>query len=1160
MPDLHAFIDKWKRSGASERANFHSFLFELCHVLALPRPDPATDQSARNDYTFERAVRLDDGEGHTSAGFIDLYRRGSFVMEAKQGSDAPAKSESERLGGEKPRRKTGTARRGTRQWQQAMERAKNQAHRYARSLPTDHGWPPLLIVVDVGYCFDLYADFSGQGKTYAQFPDAQRFRIFLDDLAGEAVRERLSLAWTDPQALDPARRSARVTRRLAERLARLAASLEKEGRDASAVAHFLMRCLFTMFAEDVGLLPARLFTDLLERYRRSGKLDLFPKALRALWQAMDTGGFLPGLEADIAQFNSHLFHETDALTVSEAQLDLLIEAAQADWADVEPAIFGTLLERALDRRERHKLGAHFTPRAYVERLVMPALVEPLRAEWTAVQAAALAREAGGDEKGAAGEIEAFHRRLCTVRVLDPACGSGNFLYVALEHLKRLEGEVLKVLDGYTGGQMLLGGAEALHELIGGRTVTPGQLLGLEVNPRAAAIAEVVLWIGYLQWHIRTYGDASTLSEPILRDYETIREQDAVLAYDEKVPRLDADGEPVTRWDGHATKRHPVTGEEVPDETARVPVYDYTNPRPADWPAADFILGNPPFVGPRLMRNALGDGYAEALRRAYKREVPGNPDLVMYWWYKAAEKVRAGETERFGLIATNSLRQTFNRRILEKQMNAKPPLSLAFAIPDHPWVDAELGAAVRISMTVGKNGEHEGRLLTSIDEEKTDDLGFNVTLKERRGKIQSNLTVGINVAGTFQLEANKDLSCLGVKLHGMGFVITPDQAKKLGLGSREGLDKYIRPYLNGRDLMRKSRGVMVIDLFGLSAEEVRRRFPEVYQWIYERVKPERDAKAGRTKDSDQYARDWWLFAKTRPTFRPAIESISRYIATSQTAKHRVFVFLDGNILPDQKILAVALSDAFFLGVLSSSLHAVWALAAGGRLGVGNDPVYNNTRCFAPFPFPDATEAQQDTIRTLAESLDAHRKDRLAAHEKLTMTGLYNVLEKLRAGEPLSDKERRIHDQGLVSVLQALHDDLDAAVAAAYGWPATLDDEAILERLVDLNHERAAEEARGLVRYLRPEYQNPQGVEQAALDVAATPSKKTTGKADRLPWPSALPERIQAVQRVLVAEDRPATARDLARRFHRAQAKQVQTLLETLERLGLVRRTGDGRFVA
>ena len=378
------------------------------------------------------------------------------------------------------------------------------------------------------------------------------------------MRALLAAAWLDPLSLDPARRSARVTREIADRLARLAQSLEP-GHAPAEVAGFLMRCLFTMFAEDVSLLPKGAFTQLLADSRRNAAS--FPPLVEELWRTMASGGFSVALRVAVPHFNGGLFEHPVALPLTADQLQLLIEAAQADWRDVEPAIFGTLLVRALDPAERHKLGAHFTPRTSVERLVLPTIIEPLRAEWEAVQTAALLLAEGGKSANtlagdALAEVRAFQRRLASIRILDPACGSGNFLYVTLEHLKRLEGEVLEVLRN-------LGQAQATLELEG-EIVRPEQFYGIEVNPWAAAVAELVLWIGYLQWHLRTRGDAAGLPEPILRNLHNIECRDAVLAWDAVEPLLDAEGRPVTRWDGRTTKLHPVTGEPVPDETARVP--------------------------------------------------------------------------------------------------------------------------------------------------------------------------------------------------------------------------------------------------------------------------------------------------------------------------------------------------------------------------------------------------------------------------------------------------------------------------------------------------------------------------------------------------------------------------------------------------------------
>ncbi|WP_343406097.1 hypothetical protein [Candidatus Amarolinea dominans] len=275
-------------------------------------------------------------------------------------------------------------------------------------------------------------------------------------------------------------------------------------------------------------------------------------------------------------------------------------------------------------------------------------------------------------------------------------------------------------------------------------------------------------------------------------------------------------------------------------------------------------------------------------------------------------------------------------------------------------------------------------------------------------------------------------------------MTPQEAKQLGLGVVTGLEKHIRLYRNGRDLTATSRNVMVIDLYGLTVEDVRRRFPEVYQWVYERVKPERDQNNRKSRREN-----WWLFGETNPKLRDQLSGLSRYIATVETSRHRFFVFLDKTILPDNKLVNIALEDGYFLGVLSSRIHTTWALKAGGWLGVGNDPVYVKTACFEKFSFPDAIDAQKARIRSIAEELDSHRKRQQALHPKLTLTDMYNVLARLRASEALTAKDKIIHAQGLVSILRQLHDDLDAAVAEAYGWPADLPDEEILTRLVALN---------------------------------------------------------------------------------------------------------------
>jgi hypothetical protein len=1146
---VEAFIKRWEKSGAAERANYQLFLSELCDVIGVPRPEPAGADDSQNNYVFERTVVFQHGDGNTSTGRIDLYKRVCFVLEAKQGANVPDPDEalSEAARELKRKLKAGTARRGTAAWDDAMLRARGQAEQYSRALSASEGRPPFLIVVDVGHSIELYSEFSCTGGTYIPFPAPGSHRIFLRDLERPDIQERLRLVWTTPHDLDPSRRSARVTREIAASLARLAVLLEKDGHNPHVVASFLMRGLFTMFAEDVGLLARNSFSNLLLSLR--DKPQDFVPVVEELWGRMDRGGYSISLRMPVLQFNGGLFESATALPLSKDQLQLLIEASQCDWRDVEPAIFGTLLERALAPEERHKLGAHYTPRAYVERLVLPTIVEPIRAEWEIARAAAVTLANKGEIKKAAGGLKAFHRRLCHTRVLDPACGSGNFLYVTLEHLKRIEGEVLDTLN-------IMGEHQAVLEMAG-ETVGPHQFLGLEINPRAAAIAELVLWIGTLQWHFRNRGNVNP-PQPIIRNFHNIECRDALIEYDKVEPVLDDQGQPVTRWDGRTTKTHPVTGREIPDETFRVPTMRYINPRPAVWPDADYVVGNPPFIGPALMRQSLGDGYTETVREAHS-DMGESSDFVMYWWNHAAKLTRQGEIRRFGFITTNSLRQTFSRRVLETHLAANPPLSILFAIPDHPWVDVVDGAAVRIAMTVATSGVHDGLLSQAISEKETEGDGFEVEFVSIRGRINPDLTIGADVAGTVELVANGKLCYRGVQIIGDGFIVTRDEAKILGLGSIKGLENYIREYRNGRDLTARPRGVMVIDLFGLNENDLRVKFPAVYQWVLERVKPERDQ-----NNRKGYREKWWIFGEARGEMRPALSGLRRYIATVETSKYRFFVFLDQSIMPDNKLINIAVDDAYFFGVLSTRIHACWSLATGGILGP--TPVYVKTRCFETFPFPATTESQKTRIRDLAEQLDAHRKRQQAEHPDLTMTGMYNVLEKLRDNTPLTTAERKIHEQGLVSVLKQLRDDLDAAVFAAYGWPATLTDQQILEKLVVLNAERAAEEAKGTIRWLRPEYQcRGEKAQQTELAVGHSPQKvatkdKKTSKPKPLAWPKDLPEQVRLLRELLATQSAPVTAKTLAKFFTRARVEKIEELLQALVTLGQARVVGEGKYLA
>ena len=1124
---VEAFIAKWQGvEGGQERANYALFLTELCDVLGEPHPDGASATHSGNDYVFERVVREETRDGRVSDKRIDLYKRDCFVLEAKQSrqvgdkklSDAPPLPGIDAAANEPLRGRRVSANRA---WDVLMMNARAQAENYVRLLPAAHEPPPFVMVCDVGHCIEIYANFRRDGKAYDQFPDRRSFRIYLEDLREESVRARLKAIWSDPMALDPSRHAARVTREIAERIAKVSQALEKAGHPPEDVAMFLMRVLFTMFAEDVGLLPPESFRALLKDCAE--KPEIFPGMMEDLWRAMDEGGFTATIREKVKQFNGAFFKDRRALKLAREEIGELAAAAAYDWKDVEPAIFGTFLEQALDPGERRKLGAHYTPRAYVERLVVATVIDPLQADWDNALATIERQKAEGRNDAAVKTAQAFHDRLCETLVLDPACGTGNFLYVSLELMKKLEGKVLEVVADL-GGQVSL----ALDR----HTVDPHQFLGLEINPRAAAIAELVLWIGHLQWHFKNQGVAPT--EPILKQFRNIRQMDAVLT-----------------WDGYPLPQV-VDGKET-----------YPNPRRPDWPKADYIVGNPPFVGGKDIRARMGSAYAEALWKAHAH-MNESADFVMYWWDRAAEILLRPKSglKRFGLVTTNSISQVFQRRVMERHLSAKKPLSLVMAIPDHPWTRVTRdSAAVRIAMTVAEAGTRDGLLLETLSERAIDTDSPVILFEAKSGKIHSDLTVGVDVTGALKLRANEGVCSPGVKLHGSGFIVTPNEAKNLGLGTRVGLEKHIRKYRNGKDMTARARGVMVIDNYPLSQEELRARYPEVYQHVAEKVKPERE------HNNMEFRRvNWHWFGATHEMYRSFSTKIPRVIVTPETAKHRVFQFLDAEILPDNKLVAIGLSDGYPLGVLSSSFHGCWALRAGGWLGVGNDPVYVKSRCFDPFPFPDASEVQKQTIGAIAEELDAHRKRVLAEHAHLTLTGLYNVLKRLKAGarpDELTDKERVTYDDGLVLILKELHERLDVAVAEAYGWPADLTEEDVLERLVALNKERAREEARGHVRWLRPDYQIPRfgtEAEKAELELDLGPVEAAAAASGPKPaFPKSDADQTLAVVWALMDADGPLSADDIAARFRKSKTLRpsIAAVLASLHRMGRVS-PQDGRY--
>ena len=1115
---VESFLSKWLGSEGNERANYQGFFLDLCEALGVEKPLPKGN-AADAPYCFDKDIKFYSSKKTApTTRFADFYKEGCFLIEAKQGSEKSSK---------------GHGKRGTKVYRDEMQKAFNQARQYAGMLTAR---PPFLLTCDIGSHFELWEGFSGEYGSYGA-----RQTINLKDLADAEVFDRFVKIFVDPQALNPEKLRARVTREVAAELARLSRWMEEQGHDPQKTASFLMRCIFTMFAEDVGLLKEDVFTKALRDRWIVNPADFQPQ-IEELWQKMNTGGTF-GYDR-ILRFNGSFFEDATAFALPKEQLEILYAAAAKDWSLVEPAIFGTLVERALEKKERSRLGAHYTPRSYVERLVRPVVMEPLRQEWDEIELEVQrlltpekdkTEATAKQQKAAEQEIRTFLDKLREIKILDPACGTGNFLYVSLDLMKGLEQEVLKRLEDVAGTVQL--------EI---KQINPSQFLGIEINPRAAAIAELVIWIGYLQWYFKRFGNAEP-PEPVLQAFGNIECRDAVLAYDGKVPDVDEKtGEVRTRWGGRMMT-HPVTGEEVPDPESQVVIYQYLNARAAEWPEADYVVSNPPFIGNFKMRELLGDGYAESLRMVYSRLIPETADFVMFWWHKVATAVRELKLTKFGLITTNSIRQIHQRKVIEYHLRQKQPIRIPFAIPDHPWVDQ--GAGVRIAMTTGEMDTNQtlprSAVLGTVNREvegvsPEDSADAIVVSFEAVDRIFSNLEAGTDLTSTIKLRSNSLLAGPGVKLHGSGFLV---ESQELKSWNKDSISNVVKTYVNGKDLAQHDRRISVIDFFGLSLSESQ-RYKEPFNKILEEVKPERDVNKRKSRKEN-----WWLFGENVLKTRNSIAGLARYIATPETTKHRVFIFLDSDVLPDNMVTAIAFEDAYHLGILSSSIHVVWSLATGGDLG-GNTPRYNKTVCFDPFPFPNPSLEQKQKIRELGDRLDTHRKQVQAAHPEITITGMYNLLEKLRAGQPFTDADRDYNNKALVSILKQIHDDLDRAVLDAYGWPQTITDEQILEKLVALNAERAEEERNGLIRWLRPEYQAPNEIveTQPTLEGIITQEEPIIEPVEQQKWPAKPKDQLAAIRDLLRTTPGEWTTQQIAAQFKgNITKKKIEAITENLERL-------------
>jgi len=912
------FVQKWTGNTRSERAASQEHFIDLCRLLGVATPNEADPTG--DEYAFEKGAEKTDGRD----GFADVWKRGHFAWEYK-GKHKDLKA------------------------------AYAQLLQYREAL----GNPPLLVVCDLDR-FEIHTNFTNTPANVHEF-NLERLRS--DPL--EPLR-LLRAVLQHPEELRPGTTRDELTAEAAREFASLAERLRARGHDPREVAHFLDKLLFCMFAEDAGLLPA----ELVRRLAAGARSDpaVFSGGLHDLFTKMAHSGGLFGVDR-IDWFNGGLFDSAAVLSLTSEEIALVDRVSRLDWSQVEPAIFGTLFERGLDPSKRTQLGAHYTDRASIMRLIEPVLLAPLRRDLEATQAKVEALLAEGKTvtartpagKNPLAVFNAFLERLRVVRVLDPACGSGNFLYLALLALKDLEREAI------------LWVSLTMNVPLQFPQIGPEAVLGIELNAYAAELARVVIWIGEIQWMLAN-GFAYS-RDPILRPLDTIEQRDALLDFS------------------------------GPD-----------GPREALWPSATVIIGNPPFLGGKLMRSSLGDDYVEALFRVYDARVPREADFVCYWHEKARAMVEAGEVPRVGLLATQGIRGGANRRVLER-IKRSGDIFLAWA--DEPWVLD--GAAVHISFVGFDDGTEQERFLD----------GRPVPA------INANLTSGKDLTVAQRLPENRGIAFMG-DTKGGAFDIPAEVAEHLlAMPNPDGRSNadVVRPWVNGLDVTRRPRRMWIID-FGTDMTIAEAALYEApFEYVREHVRPSRDK--SRTTISE-----WWLHERPRVDMREALNGLPRYLCTPCVTKHRLFVWLPHETLPDHALIVFARDDDYFFGVLQSRVHELWARGLGTQLReVESGFRYTPTSTFETFPFPASPAPEPVTeVAEAARQLNALRVGwqnptglEAAQLAKRTLTNLYNARP---------------------TWLTQAHERLDRAVHDAYGWAYPLSDDEILARLLELNLTRSS----------------------------------------------------------------------------------------------------------
>ncbi len=1040
------FKAKWAKFSGKESAAYQDHFSDLCRMLGVPTPIEA-DPTGNDSFCFQKRVAKDaelfdfDATGEAlpaskERGFADVWKRDCFGWEYKgPGED--------------------------------LEKAYKQLLRYRESLLN----PPLLIVCDF-HRYIVRTNFNGAVQETHSFTNA--------DIDSPAALRVFRAALAGPDELRPRETTADVTEKLAQKIAAITISLQKREAVelASAktrkehsvaqkknlrIARFLNRLVFCFFAEDTGLLPENIFGEVCAAGLEDPKH--FAESLEDLFKCMAKGGRFGTHK--IRHFNGHLFEDATVFELLPEEIKQLADAAGSDWQNIEPSIMGTLFQRALDENQRAALGAQYTGEKDIRDLLEPVLMAPLRREWREIRRALAALLAKGKATNAARDrLAAFQKKLAAIIVLDPACGSGNFLYVALQLLLGLEKEII------TAAAQL------------GFTFTPQvsvqQLRAIEINPYAYELAQVSVQIGALQW--RRDNGFDNDRTPVLQNLDGFENKDALLneTFRKKPKDLKA-----AQAEEHGGQ----------DELFKV----YTE---RAWPACNVIVGNPPFLGGKMLRRELGDAYVDALFENFGKRVRPEADLCCYWFEKARQQIEETHCERAGLLATQGIRGGANRDVLKR---IKDTGGIFFAVSDRDWILA--GAAVHVSMIGFDDGSETERTLD----------GANVA------EIHANLSAhAADITEALQLAENLNVAFMG-DTKGGAFDITEARALEMmhapNPHGRPNSDVLI-PWVNGLDVTRRSRGMFIID-FGLTrTEDDCAKYDAPFALVSDCVRPER---IGNKRAL--YARYWWRHVEPRPGMLAALAPLPRFLTTVAVSKHRLFVWMTAPTLPDHQVFAFALADDFSFGVLHSRIHEAWARAHGTQVRERESGFrYTPTTCFETFtlPFADDLPREENPLQTVAKFRAAHyhndqssvlreetpptspaeHREAIAAAAKelnalrerwlnppewtqthtLTFPGsaagpwaryidpqtvdpqtgigtvLYPRLEPRDAQCAANLKKRTLTNlyNERPAWLALAHQTLDAAVAAAYGWPADMSDDEILARLLALNHERAAAE--------------------------------------------------------------------------------------------------------